>query len=160
MVKTFEFPKYYTIQINEETGEVKVFSNSKHAKGRELSQFLNPNGYLRVKLGSKTYEIHRLVTKFYLGDMPKGLCVNHKDGNKLNNNPSNLEYITISENIKHSIRMGLHVCNRPEMIGTYKDGRTRDKVKYKHDWYMQNRERVLQRVKDRYEKIKNKSYLK
>jgi len=151
MIKTFQFPKYYTIQINEETGEVKVFSNSKHAKGRELSQFFNPNGYLRVKMNNLSYEIHRLVSKFYLGDMPKGLCVNHKDGNKLNNKPSNLEYITISENIKHSIRMGLHICNKPELLPKYKDGRTRDKVKYKHDWYMQNRERILLKTKQTYE---------
>jgi len=151
MIKTFQFPKYYTIQINEETGEVKVFSNSKHAKGRELSQFFNPNGYLRVKMNNLSYEIHRLVSKFYLGDMPKGLCVNHKDGNKLNNKPSNLEYITISENIKHSIRMGLHICNRPELLPKYKDGRTRDKVKYRHDWYVQNRERILLKAKQTYE---------
>jgi len=154
MIKTFEFPKYYTIQINEETGEVKVFSNSKHAKGRELSQFFNPYGYLRVKMNNRSYEIHRLVSKFYLGDMSKGLCVNHKDGNKINNNPSNLEYITISENIKHSIRMGLHICNRPELMPTYKDGRTKDKVKYKHDWYMKNRERILLKTKQKYDATK------
>jgi hypothetical protein len=147
MIKTFEFPKYYSIQINEETGEVKIFSNSKHAKGRELSQFLNPSGYLRVKMNNRSYQIHRIVTKFYLGDMPKGLCVNHKDGNKLNNRPSNLEYITFAENIKHSIATGLHVCNRPHKIGTYIDGRTRDKVKYKHDWYVKNRERILLKTK-------------
>lgn len=149
MVKIFQFPKYYSIHINEETGDVKIFSNSKHAKGRELSQFINPNGYLRVKMNNRSYEIHRIVTKFYLGDMPKGLCVNHKDGNKLNNNPSNLEYITISENVKHSIRMGMHICNTPELMPTYKDGRTRDKVKYKHDWYIKNRERILLKLKNK-----------
>lgn len=151
MVKRFDFPKYYVIEIDEDTGKVKVFSNSKHAKGRELSQYFNPDGYLRVNMNNRSYEIHRIVTKFYLGDMPKGLCVNHKDGNKLNNRPSNLEYITISENIKHAIKMGLHICNRPELMPTYKDGRTRDKVKYKHDWYMQNRERILLKTKQKYE---------
>lgn len=147
MIKVFEFPKYYSVHINEQSGEVKIFSKSKHAKGRELSQFLNPNGYLRVKMNNKSYEIHRIVSKFYLGEMPKGLCVNHIDGNKLNNKPSNLEYITISENIKHSIKLGLHVCNRPENIGTYIDGRTRDKVKYKHEWYLKNREKILLKLK-------------
>ena len=68
-------PKYYTIQVNEDSGCVKVYSNSKHAKGRELSQFLNPYGYLRVKMNNKSYEIHRIVSRFYLGDLPKGLCV-------------------------------------------------------------------------------------
>jgi hypothetical protein len=85
-----------------------------------------------------------------LGDLPKGLCVNHKDGNKLNNSPSNLEYITISENVKHSIKMGLHICNTPEKMPTYIDGRTRDKVKYKHDWYVKNRERILLKTKQLY----------
>ena len=149
MIKEFNFPKYYRIQINEDTGEVKVFSNSKHAKGRELSQFLNPSGYLRVKMNSKSYEIHRIVAKFFIGERPEGLCVNHIDGNKLNNKPSNLEYITISENVKHAISSGLHVCCTPEKIGTYKDGRTRDKVKYKHDWYMENRERILLKLKNK-----------
>ena len=150
MIKTFFLPKYYTIKINEDNGIVKILSNSKHAKGKELSQFLNPNGYLRVKMNNKSYEIHRIVAKFYLGEMPKGLCVNHKDGNKLNNKPSNLEYITIAENIKHSIRMGLHICNRPELIGTYKDGRTRNKKQYKHDWYLKNRDKILLKTKERY----------
>jgi hypothetical protein len=149
MIKEFNFPKYYRIQINEDTGEVKVFSNSKHAKGRELSQFLNPSGYLRVKMNNKSYEIHRIVAKFFIGERPEGLCVNHIDGNKLNNKPSNLEYITISENVKHAISSGLHVCCTPEKIGTYKDGRTRDKVKYKHDWYMKNRERILLKLKNK-----------
>jgi hypothetical protein len=154
MIKTFFLPKYYTIEVNEDSGCVKVYSNSKHAKGRELSQFLNPYGYLRVKMNNKSYEIHRIVSRFYLGDLPKGLCVNHKDGNKLNNKPDNLEYITIAENIKHSIAMGMHICNRPELLPTYKDGRTRDLKKYKHDWYVKNRDKILLKTKNRYNATK------
>ena len=35
----------------------------------------------------------------------KNICVNHKDGNQLNNHAKNLEYITIRENINHFRRL-------------------------------------------------------
>lgn len=37
----------------------------------------------------------------------EGLVVNHKDGNKLNNNASNLEWVTSSYNNKHAFDIGL-----------------------------------------------------
>lgn len=150
MIKTFDYPVYYKVQINEVTGEVEIYSSSKHAKGRKLAQFLNPSGYLRAKMNNKGVQIHQIVALFYLGKKPEGMCVNHKDGNKLNNRPSNLEYVTIAENIKHSIRHGMHICNRPEELSSYKDGRTRDKVKYKHEWYLKNRKKILEKAKNRY----------
>lgn len=150
MKKTFYLPKYYTIEIETETGETKVYSSSKHAKGRELNKKINSKGYLIVNMNSKTYLIHSLVAKFILGERPSGLCINHIDGNKLNNAPSNLEYVTLAENTKHSIRTGLHICNTPEKMGRYIDGRCKDSTKYKHDWYIQNRQKVLDRVKNNY----------
>lgn len=150
MKTKFKMPKYYEILIDENSGQVNVYSNSKHAKGRELSQFKNPDGYLRVKMNNLSYSIHSLVAKFYLGERPKDYVINHKDGNKLNNKPDNLEYVTITENIRHSINTGLHVCNRPETMGNYKDGRTKNQVKYKHDWYLENKQRLLDKAKKRY----------
>jgi hypothetical protein len=150
MKKTFNFPKYYTIEIESETGEVEIYSSSKHAKGKKLKQTINHNGYLITFMNGKTHLIHSIVAKYILGERPHGLCVNHIDGNKLNNAPVNLEYITLAENTKHSMKMGLHIANRPELLSTYKDGRTRDKVKYKHEWYTQNKQQVLERVKKNY----------
>lgn len=150
MIKTFKMPKYYEVSINLETGEVKVFSSSKHAKGRELKQGKNKDGYLIIKLNNKTYRIHSLVANFILGERPKDYVVNHKDGVKTNNRPSNLEYVTLAENTRHSVTHGMHICNRPELMPTYKDGRCKDKVKYKHEWYLQNKQRILEKVKKRY----------
>ena len=150
MIKTFKMPKYYEVSINLETGEVKVFSNSKHAKGRELSVNKSNTGYLQVKMNNKNYSIHSLVANFILGDRPKDYVVNHIDGVKTNNRPSNLEYVTLAENTRHSVKHGMHICNRPELMPTYKDGRCKDKVKYKHDWYLQNKQRILEKVKKRY----------
>jgi hypothetical protein len=53
----------------------------------------------------RTYSIHILVTRAFLGTPPKGMEVNHKDGDKKNSNLENLEYVTRSENALHSRRI-------------------------------------------------------
>lgn len=46
-------------------------------------------------------------------------CVNHKDGNKLNNSVDNLEWCTHSENTLHSYRTGLQTTNRWGKVTKY-----------------------------------------
>ena len=41
----------------------------------------------------------------------KGKCVNHKDGNKLNNCLENLEVIPFAENVRHMFNNGLTTSN-------------------------------------------------
>ena len=68
-------------------------------------------GYLTLTLQrkdkTKRMRVHRLVAAAFLGPIPEGLDVNHKDGNKKNNNVENLEFMTRSENCKHGFRLGL-----------------------------------------------------
>jgi hypothetical protein len=55
----------------------------------------------------KRHMVHKLVAKLFI-DNPRELTeVNHKDGNKLNNNAENLEWCTRSENIQHAHDTGL-----------------------------------------------------
>ena len=63
-------------------------------------------GYLKVMLTDlngirKGFFVHRLVLATYFKESK--LQVNHKDGNKENNNLSNLEYVTNRQNVIHSI---------------------------------------------------------
>ena len=55
----------------------------------------------------KTYKLHRLLAQAFL-HKPEGKDhVNHKDGNKLNNSLSNLEWCTHQENMVHAYKAGL-----------------------------------------------------
>ena len=76
------------------------------------------SGYLHVQLyidgKSFTKLIHQLVAEAFIENPDNKPDVNHIDGNKLNNNVSNLEWVTKSENIRHSLRTGLRV---PPMLG-------------------------------------------
>lgn len=80
---------------------------------------LDSDGYHHVNLSGdfnkkvKTLKVHRLVAYAFLGIPPKGkTMVNHKDGNKVNNHISNLEWVTPSENLKHAHKNGLKKTTR------------------------------------------------
>ena len=66
-----------------------------------------PDGYVYVKIGSKTHRVHRLVAQTYIPNPENKEQVNHMDGNKANNMLCNLEWMTQSENIQHSFDIGL-----------------------------------------------------
>jgi hypothetical protein len=69
-------------------------------------------GYLRTTLykdmKSETITIHIMVANAFLGKrINKHFQINHKDGDKTNNHPSNLEYVLPVENSQHAISLGL-----------------------------------------------------
>lgn len=76
-----------------------------------LLSFSKTRGYLTVELQTgpvkKRFTAHRLVMLAFVGPRPAGKHINHIDGDKANNGPANLEYVTPSENQKHSFRLGL-----------------------------------------------------
>lgn len=89
------------------------------APGRVMAQKKCANGYRTVSLypaegRQRQLLVHRLVMLAFVGSPPTGLLVNHKDGNKANNDLENLEYVTPSENIKHAYRTGLAAGRRGE----------------------------------------------
>lgn len=75
---------------------------------KPMKPSLSPHGYLTTTVmidgKRKTMPIHSAVAKSFLGDKTiDGLIINHKDGNKQNNSLNNLEWVTPSENVLHSI---------------------------------------------------------
>lgn len=59
---------------------------------------------------------HVLIALAFLGPR-NGLEVNHRDGDKTNNLPGNLEYVTRRENVNHAFNLGLRNHARGERIG-------------------------------------------
>lgn len=66
-----------------------------------LSQYLTWE-YLQVCFSKKTTRVHRLIALTFIPNPEKKRYINHIDGNKLNNKANNLEWVTASENLKHT----------------------------------------------------------
>ena len=100
-----ESGRVYSIYVVGGQGSVDI--NRPH----ELKYGTDKYGYLRVVLclnGEKTYvKVHQLVVEQFIGHVENGLVINHKDGNKKNNNVDNLEITTVKENTIHAHKNNL-----------------------------------------------------
>lgn len=88
-----------------------IHGSSRPVKSRRAEN-VGGKGYLRVSLWVSEERrlcqvmAHRLVYEVLVGPIPDGLEINHKDLNKQNNKPNNLEPVTGLENTRHSWRNG------------------------------------------------------
>lgn len=87
--------------------------------GRILKAQRMPIGYLSVRPvvdgKNKVFCVHALVAHAFHGARPDRYSVNHKDGDKTNNTPGNLEYVTHAGNMRHAAEAGMmvHGINHP-----------------------------------------------
>lgn len=80
---------------------------------KQLAQTKDRNGYLyvSVKIGDSRpkFAAHRIIAKAFVSGYKDGLHINHINGDKTDNSPENLEWVTNSENVSHAWKTGL--CN-------------------------------------------------
>lgn len=92
--------KEYNNYFIYDNGEVFNSNTNKLLQGS-----ISENGYKYYRLSKnnskKMFYAHRLVAEYFIPNPSNLPIVNHKDGNKLNNEVSNLEWTTYSKNIEH-----------------------------------------------------------
>lgn len=96
------FKRYLVFENGEVVDNV---DNKVIKKNLDLTYFkvtlLNDNGR------NISFFLHKIIASLYCENPENKKQVNHIDGNKLNNNFTNLEWCTQSENMRHSLRIGL-----------------------------------------------------
>lgn len=102
-------------------GRVKSLSRFQDGRLRKtkeffIKQFESTYGYYQISLfknhKKKNYRVHRLVAENFIENPKKMKVVNHIDGNKKNNNVSNLEWCTHKQNTTHAWAIGLCSTNK------------------------------------------------
>lgn len=81
---------------------VKIMGGSIGSAGYRVFQFIHNQKV-------KTLYLHRILMQVFSSNPKSKPCVNHKDGDKLNNKLSNLEWSSYSENNQHAWDTGLRV---------------------------------------------------
>lgn len=94
-------------------GNVKSLLNNIYLKGH-----VSNCGYCDVQLYKdkkvRVFKVHRLVALHFIPNPGFKQQVNHIDGNKLNNNVTNLEWVTAKENTEHAIVNGFRKAHVKE----------------------------------------------
>lgn len=106
-------------QVDESGTIMSKARNGNGYKAHTMSKSTDSDGYQVVKArnGTRVYtlKVHRIVATAFLPNPDNKPQVNHKDGDKQNNNVSNLEWVTASENIRHAKALGLQ-CACPNRV--------------------------------------------
>ena len=102
-------PAWTSFTTRNKNGQVQRFV-SEH-KEKVLAPFLSKSGYLVVsaKIGNKRPKmfLHRLIGIAFVPGYKEDLHINHINGNKTDNRPENLEWVTNEENVSHAWKTGL-----------------------------------------------------
>lgn len=129
-----DIPKFEGLYQASPSGNIKSLYRNKILKS-EISK----NGYSKVMLSKnrkrKLVSVHRLIAMTYLLNYSENLQVNHKDGNKQNNNINNLEMVTCQENIQHSFKNKLQIPKKGKEHPNYKKYGIKNKTSKKVNQY-------------------------
>ena len=97
------FEGFYEVS---KTGKIRSLPRNGTISTKRILKQRDVRGYMQVRLQkngkSKDAKVHRIVAQAFIENPLNKREVNHKDGNKHNNDVKNLEWATSSENQLHS----------------------------------------------------------
>ena len=152
MSKAVNKEKYIDFSKYDVYRDGKIFS-----KAFNKNRFLNTNkrkdSYSIVTLKStdgkrRTFLLHRVIWYYFNGEIPENMQVNHIDEDKSNNALSNLNLLTLKENINWGTRneraaKTLSVQRKGKMLG-------KDNPNWGHYWTDEQKEHLSELTKGRY----------
>lgn len=101
---------------NFEKYQIDLYGNI-YRYGRLRKWVINEDGYATIHLCQnniiKKHKIHRLVAQTFIPNPFNLPVVNHKDGCKLNNHVSNLEWLSYKDSMKHAYDNNLINLRKP-----------------------------------------------
>lgn len=100
-----------------------VISNARNTQSILKNSIAN-NGYYVVNIKNSPRLLHRLLAIAFIENPDNKREVNHKDGNKLNNNIDNLEWVSSKENKIHAWNMNLCESIRENLSKKVMDTKT------------------------------------
>jgi len=102
----------------------------RHWKTRVLKHKGNADVGFRVSLYKdgkpNDWLVHRLIAMAFHGVPDEYMTVNHINGDRNNNTPENLEWLSLEDNIKHGFRTGLYAKNQHNITLISVDGESVD----------------------------------
>lgn len=92
-------------------------------RGKVATSETQSAGYSTVRVNGKNELHHRLVALAFIPNLKDKPLINHIDGDKRNNKPANLEWVSYAENSKHAFKHGLRKDNNFVVLTCMKTGK-------------------------------------
>ena len=142
--RTIPIPDFDCYSVSN-CGDVRRDRRTKRGKGivgkiLSATKGWYPHVVLWGHSGTKTtFKIHTLVALTFLTKPSPNHIVNHKDGNKRNNQVDNLEWCTPAENRAHAVKLGLYASGERHSSRTHPES----VPKGEDHWSRRHPEKVL-----------------
>ena len=150
--ESYEVSNFGNVRKKLLSGEYKILKCSILKTGKGYKYFQINREKKRIN-----YLVHHLVAKLFIGERPDNLVIDHIDRNTLNNNISNLRYITQKENTHNTDRFiecidEKDTKKRHKIVNKKYREEHKEEIQIKNKEYQdKNKEHIKEYLKKRYE---------